>query len=132
MTYLTLNEINTNSVYAPIGYEEEFAERIKNEILSTIKKMKVNRTFTQIKNKEHLNIIEDLLCPYFLQNYQPYIREADYSIRNYQPHYRANCSQEYLATWNCRGEYGGTFHRKDLKENLIEYFDHYWEEYQQP
>jgi len=135
MTYLTLNEINSNPIYAPIGYEDEFDERIKTEIISTIKKMKVNRTLTQIKNSPHFKIIRDLLDPTFLQDRQPFIRGdfgqggSPVSVRDYQPHYRKNSSQQYLASWNDISEYGPKTHRKDLKENLIEYFDHYWDTY---
>mgnify|MGYP003111188029 CR=1 FL=1 len=127
MTYLTIDEINASTDFAPIGFEKQFEKRIKKDIKKTIKSIKLTCKLHQIKNSPYYNIIGELLDPYFLETYQPILPGNEY---NFCPVYRKNTSQEFYAFWDCTPETRGTYHRKKLKEFLLTNFDHFYSRYE--
>ena len=64
MTYPTLNEINSNSIYAPIGYEEEFNKRIIKNLKYSYILMSVRQQLTEELNALPITHIKKIVSKY--------------------------------------------------------------------
>ena len=112
--YISLDELNQNEIYAPIGHEESFY--INLDIEKTIEKNIYPHIF------QYKTSIEQILDPYFLET----------NSKDFIPVYRAGTKTEYFASWDNRPEgwksRGTKYHRKLLKQQLINNFNHYYNE----
>ena len=127
MAYLTIEEINTNPLYAPLGYKEQFNKRIKDDIYEIVKNLDVKKTLTPKRIGIYYDYIDTLLDPYFLE------RTDEYVDVYFQPDYKTGTilgfGDESFAHWNqkpyqwkTRGCY---YHRQSLKDALLKEFDYY-------
>lgn len=103
--YLSLDRINYDMTFAPLGFEDEFEERIINDIQNTIKNLDTKKTINRnIKNK-YLAYLVNYTLELFTNNehnsrYDVYIKHT-----------------YYLAGWNIppsKTNYGKN-HREILK-----------------
>lgn len=121
MAYLTLNEINSHSCYAPLGFEKEFQTRIKNDIYTIIENLDTTKTFKANKiAPEYFDKVETLLDP----------SQLDDEDLGFIPEYRAGTHLEFMASWDDYGVYwkrrGKGYQRKVYKEQLLNNFDEYY------
>ena len=141
MTYLTLAEINSNPIYAPLDYENEFLNRIKKEIHEIVKNLDITKTITFKHVGVHYESINQLLDPNTLERYEEhswrdYEPEEDFqpgSWEDFQPEYRAGTTKGstwFFASWNQKPERwkreGCHYHRNSLKSTLLRSFDYYY------
>ena len=111
MTYLTIDQLNSNTCYAPLGFEEEFETRIKNDIFTIIKNLNTTKSLKGNKiNPVYFDIVEDLLDPMHLESG---------TSGTWMPQYRAGTHLEFWASWDDYGVYwkanGKGYQRLDLK-----------------
>ena len=123
MTYLTIEEINTNPKYAPLGYKEQFNKRIKEELSEIVKNLDVKKTLTPKRIGIYYNIIQTLLDPYNLEK----IPELYYGMY-YEPDFMENLESfahwnDYPINWETRDCY---YHRINLKTEILKEFDYYF------
>ena len=130
MAYLTIEEINTNTLYAPLGYKEEFNKRIKDDIYEIVKNLDVKKTLTPKRIGIYYYYINTLLNPYNLE------KNDEYADVYFQPDYITKTilgfGDEYFALWNQKPLnwkfLGCYYHRQSLKDALLKEFDYYIEE----
>lgn len=84
---LTLNQINSNPIFAPIGFEEDFKQRIKNEIIETIKNLNVNKPITEKYNGIYADFVESFIEMMLLEE-------------KIVPMYRAGTRMSLYCYWN--------------------------------
>ena len=125
MAYLTIEEINTNPLYAPLGYEPQFENRIEKEVFKLLAKLDITKKITPKNLGIYYDIIKKLLNPYTLE------KEPDNcGGMYYEPDYRTGTNLQFFASWN---DYpvnwktrGCHYHRINLKTEILTEFDYYF------
>tara|TARA_R110000796_G_scaffold23543_5_gene67348 strand:- start:2026 stop:2412 length:387 start_codon:yes stop_codon:yes gene_type:complete len=124
MSYLTIEEINSNPKYAPLDEEMWFFNRIQKEIHEIVKNLDITKKITRKTIGVYYKSIESLLNPYFLEN------DGDDGQVYFEPNYRTGTNLEFFASWN---QYptnwktrGCHYHRRNLKNALLNCFEEYY------
>jgi len=83
----SLDQINSNPIFAPIGFEKDFKQRIMNEIIETIKNLNVNRPITEKYNGIYADFVMSFIEMMLLEE-------------KIIPMYRAGCNMSLYCHWN--------------------------------
>ena len=129
----TLDQINSNPIFAPIGFEKDFKQRIMNEIIETIKNLNVKKPITEKCNGIYSDFVESFIEMMLLE-------------QKIVPMYRAGTRMSLYCYWNDKPVCGvkklmresykkqilhlstETIGRNELRMFMKEYFDNKCEE----
>ena len=125
ITNYDIEKINYNIDYAPIGYEQEFKNRIKNDIKKIIENLDVSKTLKS--KKQNLTLIQQYII-LFLEQENLYNFEDDYASENlYNSKVYDGDSKSFLK-WNDKKSKYHKNHRQKIKDILINRFEIYFNE----
>ena len=120
MSYTPLNEINYNMTYAPLGFENEFKNRIVKEIINIIEKLDtsapITHSRTNINNK--LCDMNPKVLDYVISILNDFAGDGNSSYDIY----RLGSNFEAMAYWNTPPKSADSpNHRQFMKDSFLNY-----------
>lgn len=121
MAYLTLEQINYDMTYAPIDFEDEFKNRMKQEIVNYIKRLDTSTPLNTKKTNKNFKICDmnEMVVNHIDYALQQFADDAD----NCYDIYRKGTNLQYMAYWNTSPKsaqtHNGENHRATLREIFL-------------